>query len=210
MKKLFTLILLLSLSLGAWAQQFEKNILGIRGGINVAKEIAEVGSISQDTDTRIGFHLGITDQILLSDRLPFYLEVGLGVSQLGGEGDGVVDRPLYIQIPVLVNYHFQLGQGFGIQPFAGVYYGLGVTGKSEADGIKSDMFGGEGFMRRSDFGIRLGAGMTYNRFYFGLQYDFGCLNIVKDDIGNIFDQEFGFGKLKGRNRCFSISVGYNF
>ena len=49
-------------------------------------------------------------------------------------------------------------------------------------------------------GVRLGAGVVWKKIYFGLNYDFGCLNMLKDagDDGAL------------RNNCFSISAGYNF
>lgn len=109
-------------------------------------------------------------------------------------------RPSYLQIPVLVNYHFNIKDIVTIQPFAGLYYGFGIGGKVKAGGEKGDIFGDEGGLKRSDLGVRLGAGVVWNRIYFGLGYDIGCLDLVKDN-----DSE---GKM--RNNCFSISVGYNF
>jgi hypothetical protein len=47
---------------------------------------------------------------------------------------------------------------------------------------------------------RLGAGVVWKRIYFGLGYDIGCLNLVKESDGE--------GTM--RNNCFTISVGYNF
>lgn len=49
-------------------------------------------------------------------------------------------------------------------------------------------------------GVRLGAGVVWKRIYFGLGYDIGCLNLVKESDGE--------GTM--RNNCFTISVGYNF
>ena len=68
---------------------------------------------------------------------------------------------------------------------------------------KGDIFGDEGIFKRSDLGVRLGAGVVWNRIYFGLGYDIGCLNLAKDVLTN-----GGDGTM--RNNCFSISVGYNF
>lgn len=47
-------------------------------------------------------------------------------------------------------------------------------------------------------GVR--AGVVWKRIYFGLGYDIGCLNLVKESDGE--------GTM--RNNCFTISVGYNF
>ena len=142
----------------------------------------------------------MTDQILLCNKLPFYLETGLAFSSRGGKVDGVSFRPSYLQIPVLVNYHFNIKDIVTIQPFAGLYYGLGIGGKVKVGDEKGDIFGDEGGLKRSDLGVRLGAGVVWKRIYFGLGYDIGCLNLVKES-----DCE---GTM--RNNCFTISVGYNF
>lgn len=48
--------------------------------------------------------------------------------------------------------------------------------------------------------MRLGAGVVWKQMYFGLSYDIGCLNLIKESDGE--------GTM--RNNCFTISVGYNF
>ena len=58
------------------------------------------------------------------------------------------------------------------------------------------------YMRYYLDAARLGAGVVWNRIYFGLGYDIGCLNLIQKDLVN------GDGTI--RNNCFSISVGYNF
>ena len=56
------------------------------------------------------------------------------------------------------------------------------------------------YMRYYLDAARLGAGVVWKRIYFGLGYDIGCLNLVKESDGE--------GTM--RNNCFTISVGYNF
>lgn len=141
-------------------------------------------------------------EILLSGRLPFYLETGLAFTSRGGKFGEISVRPSYLQIPVLINYHFNIRDIVTIQPFAGLYYGLGIGGKfkDKESGAKIDAFSDEGGLKRSDLGVRLGAGVVWQQFYFGLGYDIGCLNVAKETGGE--------GSL--RNSCFTLSVGYNF
>lgn len=73
--------------------------------------------------------VAVVDQILLCNRLPFYLETGLAFSSRGGKVDGASFRPSYLQIPVLVNYHFNIKDIVTIQPFAGLYYGSASAAK---------------------------------------------------------------------------------
>ncbi len=53
---------------------------------------------------------------------------------------------------------------------------------------------------RSSLPMKVSAGVVWKRIYFGLGYDIGCLNLVKESDGE--------GTM--RNNCFTISVGYNF
>ena len=192
MKKVLLIVAAILLANAVSAQNHEKNILGVRAGLNLSSYSISESGVSVSTDSRAAFHVAVSDQILLCDRLPFYLETGLAFSSRGGKLSGVSFRPSYLQIPVLVT----------IQPFAGLYYGLGIGGKMKANGEKDDIFGDDGMLKRSDLGVRLGAGVVWNRIYFGLGYDIGCLNLIQKDLVN------GDGTI--RNNCFSISVGYNF
>ena len=203
MKKTFLILAAILLATTVSAQNHEKNILGVRAGLNLSSYSISESGVSLSTDSRASFHVAVVDQILLCNRLPFYLETGLAFSSRGGKVSGGSFRPSYLQIPVLVNYHFNIKNIVTIQPFAGLYYGFGIGGKMKAGGEKADIFGDEGTLKRSDLGVRLGAGVVWNRIYFGLGYDIGCLNLAKDVLTN-----GGDGTM--RNNCFTISVGYNF
>lgn len=204
MKK--TLLLLVGLLIAGclFAQpRYERNIFGVRGGINVSATSVEVAGVSKDLDSRVGFHVGISDQILLSRHLPLYIETGLSFSQLGGKFEGAVDRPLYLQIPLLINYHFNIGDKVRLIPFGGTYFGVGIAGQSEsATGEKKDCFGDDALQDRFDVGVRLGFGVEWRRIFFGVNYDLGCYNILNEDIAG--------GAAEANNNCFSVSIGYNF
>lgn len=199
MKKAILILTALLLAGAVSAQDYQKNILGVRAGLNMSKySFKDAGSI--DNKSRTSFHVAVTDQILLCSKLPLYLETGLGYTSLGGKVNGVKFQPSYLQVPVLVNYHFII-KNFTIQPFAGAYYGLGIGGKAKLSGEKGDIFGDDGVLKRSDFGVRVGVGFVWKRIYLGAGYDFGCMDLSKDNA---------FGDAKIRNNNFSISVGYNF
>lgn len=226
-KYALTLFVLLLAGAPLSAQNHEKNILGVRAGLNISWLTASLDHGSEFSNSRVGFHISVSDQILLSKRLPLYLETGVNFSSRGGKiqteeyGSGadpvyqnVSLRPMYLQVPLLVNYHFNIADLFTIQPFAGVYYGVGIGGKI-IETYKIDMFGdGSGFMR-SDFGVRMGVGFVWKRIYFGLNYDLGCMDMLKEGAGELIGSEFGYGYgygegIKIRNDSFSISIGYNF
>lgn len=203
MKRILAILAAVLLANASSAQNHEKNIFGIRAGLNLSSLSISTEGLSVSTSSRTGFFIALSDQILLSDRLPFYLETGLGISSRGGKTDGTTIRPLYLQIPLLINYHFDIRDIVTIQPFAGLYYGLGIAGKAKGGGEKADVFGKESGLKRSDLGVRLGAGVAWKRLYFGLSYDIGCMNLLKSELVEGMD-------LALRNNCFTISVGYNF
>lgn len=203
MKKILAILAVLLLTDAALAQNFEKNIFGIRAGLNLSSLSASIEGLSVSTSSRTGFFVAVSDQILLSSGLPLYLETGLGISSRGGKADEMTMRPLYLQIPLLINYHIDIRNIVSIQPFAGLYYGLGIAGKAKGGGEKADIFGEDSGLKRSDLGVRLGAGVGWNRLYFGLSYDIGCLNQLKSKLVEGMD-------LTLRNSCFTISIGYNF
>ena len=155
MKKVLLIVAAILLANAVSAQNYEKNILGVRAGLNLSSYSISAGGASISTDSRASFHVAVTDQILLCNKLPFYLETGLAFSSRGGKVDGVSFRPSYLQIPVLVNYHFNIKDIVTIQPFAGLYYGLGIGGKVKVGDEKGDIFGDEGGLKRSDLGVRL-------------------------------------------------------
>ena len=136
MKKVLLIVAAILLTNAVSAQNHEKNILGVRAGLNLSSYSISESGVSVSTDSRAAFHVAVSDQILLCDRLPFYLETGLAFSSRGGKLSGVSFRPSYLQIPVLVNYHFNIKDIVTIQPFAGLYYGLGIGGKMKANGEK--------------------------------------------------------------------------
>lgn len=108
MKKVLLIVAAILLANAVSAQNYEKNILGVRAGLNLSSYSISAGGASISTDSRASFHVAVTDQILLCNKLPFYLETGLAFSSRGGKVDGVSFRPSYLQIPVLVNYHYPL------------------------------------------------------------------------------------------------------
>lgn len=68
--KRYAFILLVLLSAGAVrAQRYEKNILGVRAGLNLSSYSISAGGASISTDSRASFHVAVTDQILLHRSL---------------------------------------------------------------------------------------------------------------------------------------------
>lgn len=158
----------------------------------------------------------MTDQILLHRSLPLYLETGIGFSSRGGRaaaeiyGDiyNMTMRPFYMQAPLLVNYHFHIRDLLTIQPFAGIYGGVGIRGAMKTEYGNEDMFSAPGFLSRMDFGVRAGAGFVIRRIYLGISYDIGCRDLFRG--GEFFGYALQPESAEIRNNCLTVNIGYNF
>ncbi len=193
----------------AVAQDYEKNIFGVRAGMNVANMSAQ----GLSANSKIGFHVAGVYQRLLTSSMPLYLETGLQFSQKGCKFDYVSDadegsasmklNALYLEIPIMVNYKFHIKDVVTVYPSVGVYYAFGLGGKYK--NVESyDSFGDKGCLKRSDFGMRISGTVDWNHFSFGLGYEFGFSNVGKDaEAMNTMG-----AKIKTSN--LFISVGYNF
>lgn len=217
MKNYTLLLLVLLLTGSARAQQPEKNILGVRAGLNVSKLTVSVEDMRISTGWRTGFHFAVSDQVLLTRRLPLYLETGVDFSSRGGkialaqygEVYQATPRPFYLQVPLLFNYHFNIRNLLTIQPFAGIYGGVGLRGRMEFDDLgKEELFGDRGMLYRLDFGVRAGVGFVVKRIYLGISYDIGCMNQFKN--GSFFSYESRTRAIEIHNDCLSVMIGYNF
>lgn len=159
------------------APRYEKNIFGVQGGMNISW-IGEASSTA-------GFRVEGTYERLLTRTMPLYLQTGLQITQKGAAGGSA----WYFEVPIMVNYKFQLNRDWSIYPSAGFYTGLGFAG----DGA----FGDEGILKRGDFGMGFSGTAVWRHLTFGLGMEFGFINISK--IGG-----------NGKNCNFFLSVGYRF
>jgi hypothetical protein len=112
----------------------------------------------------------------------------------------------YLEIPIMANAHFGNEDGVMFNVGAGPYIGLalGGTNKTESDGQSTteDAKVGNGEdddLAPLDFGINIGAGLTYKRINFGVQYGLGLSSIIPSGAGN---------EIEARNRVIGISLGY--
>lgn len=156
-------------------------------------------------------YIGLTDQVRLLNDKPFYFQFGLMLHNKGGKvqaTDGGSDielslNAMYLELPVMLNYHIRLAPKVAVIPFAGFYGSLGVDGKQSFDDlgleIQQNLFGKNKMFQRGDFGGRIGIGLSIHSVYIGASYGGGFLNIAQEDDTSKF-----------RNRSWSLSVGYDF
>ena len=219
MKKFILCLLAVAAGMSAFGQG---RVIGVRAGLNVTSIDLSAGSNSFSFDSRASYNVGFAYQQPLLRALPLYLETGLYLTGRGGavnvadfgfgfdeELSGKVKfNMLYLQVPVVVSWHFNV-RSVSIQPLAGVFYGFGIHGKAKFKGEKADLFKStdlgdgaeeEAMFKRSDLGLRFGVNVTFRKHYnVSLGYDLGLLNILKDA-----------DEVKAKNGSFFVSLGYNF
>jgi opacity protein-like surface antigen len=241
-KALLFLLAIAATSTTVWAQEApKKNILGVRAGVR----FSSIGVTYTEDDitlkakeimgNKTSFHVGVTDQIRLLKRRPLYLEVGLMFQEKGAsvkaeyrdldydyvESMNAKLNMYYLEIPITLNYQFNVGRNFAIVPYAGLYYGFGIDGNSKltysssdyyTETEKIDIFDDEGGYKRSDFGVRLGVGMIFGKHYhLGVGYEFSLTDIDKASQPVLVGEEdMGGSHISARNRTWTISLGYNF
>lgn len=196
--------------------RYEKNILGVRAGMNLSKLDVSAEGAAISTGWRTGFYFAVSDQILLTRKLPLYLETGVDFSSRGGkalievygEMYETTLNPFYLQVPLLVNYHFTIKDRVTVQPFAGIYGGVGLRGKMKTGNANADLFRNPEFLKRLDFGVRVGVGIVVRRVRLGVSYDIGCMNQLRG--GEFNDYSIGPENVEVRNGCLTITLGYNF
>lgn len=181
--------------------------LGVRAGLNVA---SFTGDLGEDMDSKCGFVGGLSADFALMES--FYINSGVFFSMNGAkydeDGYELNYSPMYIKIPVMASYRYNFNENLQWQLNFGPYFAFGVGGKAkteyEGEEVKADFFGDDDDQfggQRFDMGLGVGTGIIWNKIFFGIQYDFGLTNVVKDAKER---------EMKGKNSAFSVSVGYNF
>ena len=212
MQRLLPFLLAVLIAGTARAREPEKNLLGIRVGLESAYVRAQGERVHGTTHPRLGFRLGVSDQVLLWRAFPLYLETGIHFSSRGGRYGGISFRPMYLQVPLLATWRFGLGSRMSIRPYAGICYGVGIGGMARSDESWTELFGHRGLLRRSDLNLRAGLELSVRRICIGVGFDGSCLNILRPgyddpDTGSQL-LPGGISRLNGRS--LSISIGYDF
>lgn len=158
----------------------------------------------EDTKALPGFQLGVGMDYGFSEN--WSLQSGLMISSKGykvKEGEyKETTRPIYLDIPILAAYKFNISDNTKFVINAGPYLAFGLGGKNKVDGVdESEKVFGENGWNRFDLGIQYGIGLELSdRYLINLtgQNAFICPWDTED------------GEDKPKNMTFSIGVGYRF
>lgn len=162
---------------------------------------------AEGTKALPGFNLGVGMDYGFSEN--WSLQSGLMISSKGYKiKDYSKDRPIYLDIPILAAYKFNISDNTKFVINAGPYLAFGLGGKCKFDeGGDYKLFKGED-----------GEDAEYSRFDLGIQYGIG-LEIGDHYLVNLtgqngfispFDYPDEYDGDKPKNMTFSIGVGYRF
>lgn len=204
--KISLLIISMLIAIAVSAQQ--PISVGVKGGLNVSNQKYKSGDLSYSPDSKIGFNVGLTLDLNLPSNLALMsgLELTTKGSKIKEEGE-ITMNAMYLQLPVHLGYKIEVAPGTKVHFDAGPYLAYGLGGKTklkvESFEEEEDTFGKDAF-KRFDFGLGIGAGITFmDKIQVRLGYDHGLVNVANSD--NSEDIE-----LKVNNKNFYVSLGYLF
>lgn len=160
-----------------------------------------------------GFTLGVGMDYGFSEN--WSLQSGLMISSKGYKFDykdedyneSYKARPIYLDIPILAAYKFNISDNAKLVINAGPYLAIGLGGKAKYDEGDEDwkLFKGEdgddAACKRFDLGIQYGIGVELNEHY--------LINLSGQN-GFISPNNWGDEFKDYKNMTFSIGVGYRF
>lgn len=116
--------------------------------------------------------------------------------------DGLTLKKFGLRIPVMAGYHLDFTDDIKVSLFTGPVLEVGLAANGYIKGKNIDLshslYGAEGGLNRVDLLWGLGAGISYQQLYFGVNGGIGMLNMLRDS-----DWTF-------HENVVTFSVGYNF
>lgn len=185
--------------------------LGIKGGVNMSNFY---GDEITDKNMLIGGQVGIIadyefmPNMAIQTGLMFTTKGAKYTGELLGIKGDYTTRPMYLQLPVHFAYKLDVAPTTRIVFHGGPYAAVGVAGKSNLSVSAGDnelgktestpLFGDKGSLNRFDAGLGIGVGAEFGVFLVDLGWDFGLMNISKNENANM------------KNQNAYLSVGYKF
>ena len=179
-------------------------------GFSQVKWDARVGmnfsNMTKDSEAKAlpGFNLGVGMDYGFSEN--WSLQSGLMISSKGWkykeEGEKMTFRPIYLDIPILAAYKFNISDNTKFVINAGPYLAFGLGGIAKYGDVDYKLFkSDEGDWKRFDLGIQYGIGLELSDHY--------LINLTGQN-GFICPWDTEEGEDKCKNMTFSIGVGYRF
>ncbi|WP_367914607.1 porin family protein [Leadbetterella sp. DM7] len=206
MKKILALFIFLCFVISSINAQ----TIRAKGGLNVNTISLRSPYGNESITAHIGFHLGGTIDIPIYEKLS--IESGLLVSQKGFREVYSEEEfrysPVYLDIPTVGKYKYELNNTFSVYGTLGIYLGFGIGGFTRKidtfqgiNSYKKPIIWGSHYnadFKAADAGIILGGGIEFNVFQVGISHTIGVANI----------SPYSMAGYNLANRVFSLSLGY--
>jgi hypothetical protein len=201
MKKILSLVAMLMLTMAASAQI----TWNVKGGIGFSACYGSTEGLKAHMVGKAG--VGIEYPLSANFSLMPSVEVAIKGCELdkdkylwytedGKYHNGGTMEFVYLQIPILGAYRFNLNDSWNITAKAGPYFAYGVDGKFKVDNEEVNLYKDTN-AKRFDVGVDVGVDFEYHRFVFGAEYEIGFSNMSSGD--NTI-----------KNMAFYLTVGYKF
>jgi len=212
MKKIiFVALLALGFAFSANAQKIG---YGVQLGGNLSGISQDPEAI--DLSTKLGFQVGgfvdysFANNLFLKANVLFVTKGASYEGTIMGAKVNLTMNPMYIQVPIVIGYGFNVGDNFKIYANVGPYIAYGIGGKTTTEisgtGTSEDGETSEDFfttdVSKFDFGARLGLGVEiYKSFIIGFDYDLGLSNM---------NTASNSGDYSVKNYTMGLTLGYRF
>lgn len=227
MKKNITITCLaavFAISFAVDAQAQEKSRVGLKGGLAVYSSTASISALGfseeETSDSRMGFTAGIFVEKPFSDLISLQVE-GLYVQKGGkdevsgedfGAGVGTGDGDLllsYLDVPVMLKVNIPLESNVSPFLYGGGFAGYLLDASAEADGQSAEDEGIEikDLLNDLNYGVVLGAGVTFGALTLDIRYDMDLANIFDKDSDLINDLRQEFGDVEGIDQLDELLDG---
>jgi hypothetical protein len=177
--------------------------VGVLVGLNVANVNFDVTdtSVSVNGDSRTGLVAGLSFNVPIQDM--FSVEVDALFAQKGtkvsftesGFTDSSKVKLNYVDIPVLGKINLNGSAPVGVHLLFGPSFNFKVSEKFDPE--ENDT---EDQFEKMETALLIGGGVHVSKFRVDLRYGIGLSNIIKDSASD--------GFLTGKNKVFSILVGF--
>ena len=201
--------------------------VSIRGGINLASMSANATDKTYKeykNQSIIGYQAALVMPIKLTDNVAIQPEIVF--IQKGGKSQYIADdnnklissfTSNYVEIPVSLKLGLgnNSGDGVGFYLLGGPYAGIALNGKYTNEltvgGATSkstrtvDYSDDSNQEKRLDWGVNLGAGVSFGKIYLDARYNLGINNLLDNDASNTNDNS-----PYRRNRGIGFTLGFHF
>ena len=155
--------------------------LGVKGGLNIASEVASQGNNSSQTNSRIGIHLGFFMELPISAKIAFQPEL-LYSMQGGSYQDGgytYTDKIDYINLPLLFKFYvWQQRLSIDVGP----QFGYMISAKVSSGGESVSIYDSED-LKKFDASLALGLSFKLtDKIDLGLRGTAGLTNVYEGDV----------------------------